>query len=305
MRIAILGAGAMGSLFGGHLSRHHDVYLIETDPGKVEAIRANGVTILEAGGERTFRPKAVNDASGLGIMDLMIVFVKTMHTREALEKNRHLIGDTTYLLSLQNGAGHEETLEAFAPRERVILGTTQHNSSLIMPGTIRHGGGGKTSIGLKGANGAVLEPIARAFRECGLDTAVSADIEKQIWSKLVLNSSASALTAILQVRLGYIAENVHAWLLAERLIREAVAVANADGQDFSPDQQAADIREILVKARDGITSICADVRDGVRTEVDTISGYVVRKARRLSIPVPTHEIVVECIHALEEKSKNL
>jgi 2-dehydropantoate 2-reductase len=93
-------------------------------------------------------------------------------------------------------------------------------------------------------------------------------------------------------------------MLAKRLIREAVAVANADGQIFDPDRVSADIRIIVTKARDGITSICADIRDGVRTEVDTISGAVVRKAGQLGIPVPTHEFVVACIHALEERPRS-
>ena len=128
-------------------------------------------------------------------------------------------------------------------------------------------------------------------------------MKKQIWSKLFLNASASALTAILQVKLGYIVENAHAWSLAERLIREAVAVANADSRSFDPDQVITDVQRVLVKAREGYTSIYADVRNGIRTEVDTISGSIVRTAKRLGVPAPNHEFVVELIHALEGKSK--
>jgi len=186
----------------------------------------------------------------------------------------------------------------------VIIGTTQHNSSLTMPGRIHHGGGGKTSIGLLGADSAALEPIAETFRKSGLDTEVSGDIRKQIWKKLFLNASASVLTAILQVKLGYVLENAHAWLLARRLIEEAVAVANADTQDFDVDQVVSDVRAVLLNARDGYTSIYADIRNGVRTEVDAISGSIVRTANRLGIPVPNHELVVQLIHALEERPRN-
>ena len=304
MRIAVLGAGAMGCLFGGYLSQRHDVWLIDSDRSKVDAILSSGVLIQEADGERLFHPNAVSDAASLEPMDLVIVLVKAVFSREALEKNRHLIDGKTYLLSLQNGAGHEKTLAEFAPPGRVVLGTTQHNSSLKMPGKIHHGGGGQTFIGLPDADSTPLEPLAAAFRECGIVTSVSPDINKQVWAKLFLNASASALTAILQVRLGFIVENSHAWLLANRLIREAVSVANAEGQNFDPDVVAVDIREILARARLGITSICADIRDGVRTEADTISGFVVRKAQQLEVPVPTHEFVLQCIHALEEKYEN-
>jgi 2-dehydropantoate 2-reductase len=304
VKIAIIGAGAMGSLFGGYLSRQNDVWLVDTDRNKIEMINAKGVTIQEPEGDRVFHPNAVVDSLDLGPMDLVVVFVKAMNSLEALEKNRHLIGDKTYLMSLQNGAGHEEVLGGFAPPERVILGTTQHNSSMTMPGRIHHGGGGKTSIGLFGADSTVLAPIAEVFRKCGLDTEVSGDIKKQIWKKLFLNASASVLTAILQVKLGYIVENSHAWLLAGRLIEEAVAVAKADGQEFDADQAISDVRAVLFNARDGYTSIYADIRNGVRTEVDTISGSIVRAAHRLGIPVPCHEFALQLIHALEEKPKN-
>ena len=303
MRIAILGAGAMGSLFGGYLSQHNDVWLIDIDQSKIDIINGEGVTIQEPDGGRVFHPSAVSNTADLGPMDLVIVFVKAMWSREALEKNKHLIGSKTYLMSLQNGAGHEETLLNFAPRERVIIGTTQHNSSLIKPGHIHHGGGGKTSIGFLEGNSAVLQSIAETFSRCGFETTVSGDVKKQIWSKLFLNASASALTAILQVKLGYVVENAHAWSLAERLIMEAVAVANADNGSFDPDQVIADVQGVLVKARDGYTSIYADVRNGIRTEVDTISGSIVRTAKRLGVPAPNHEFVVELIHALEGKSK--
>ena len=303
MKIAILGAGAMGSLFGGYLSQHNDVWLIDNDREKIDAIRTRGVTIMEPEGDRVFYPNAVFDASGLSPMDLILLFVKAMRSREALENSRLLIAGNTDLLSLQNGAGHEELMAAFVPRERVIIGTTQHNSSLTMPGKVHHGGGGKTFIGRPEAESEVLEPIAEAFRQCGFDTAVSNNIKRQIWKKLFLNASASALTAILQVRLGFLVENTQAWQLVRCLIEEAVTVANAEKQDFNVDVITAEVKEALINAREGYTSIYADIRDGVPTEVDTISGSIVTKAKRLGISVPNLEFVVALIHSLEGKQK--
>jgi 2-dehydropantoate 2-reductase len=303
VRIAILGAGAMGSLFGGYLSRHNEVWLIDNDRGRVDAVRSRGVTIQEPDGDHIYHPNAVSDASGLGPMDLVVVFVKALHSQDALRNHRHLIGQTTYLMTLQNGAGHEDGLSRFIPRNRLILGTTQHSSSLTMPGRIHHGGGGKTRIGLLEEDAASLQPIADAFCESGFDTEVSDDIKKEIWKKLFLNASAGALTAILQVRLGYIAENANAWFLATRLIEEAVAVANADGRNFISEQVIADVKAVLVHAREGFTSIYADIRNGVRTEVDVIGGFVVRTADRLGIAAPHHEAIVRLIHALEEKPR--
>ena len=305
MKITVFGAGAMGSLFGGYLSRENEVYLVDVDPRKVDAINEKGVRIVESDGSETVcHPTAVTDAKDLGVMDLCIVFVKAMYTQSALEKNLHLIGKKTYVMTLQNGTGHEEILKRFVPATQIIIGTTQHNSSIIEDGKIHHGGGGKTAIGLiSGVNGDV-ERIAKNFTACGFETKPAGDVKRQIWSKLFLNASASALTGILQTPLGYMLDDPHAKALMETLITEAVAVANAEGfEPFEPAAVIADVETVLDGAREGYTSIYADLRDGRRSEVDTISGAVVEAGRRLGVPAPTHACVVELIHALEDKRK--
>ena len=107
MKIAVLGAGAMGTLFGGILSQQNDVRLVEINPERVNRLNECGAIVCEADGEHTFYPKAVTDSKELGTMDLVLVFVKAMFTECALEANRSLIGKDTYLMTLQNGAGHE------------------------------------------------------------------------------------------------------------------------------------------------------------------------------------------------------
>jgi len=305
MKIAVLGAGAMGTLFGGYLSRCNDVWLVDVDAQRVRAINENGVTITEKDGEKVFMPKAVTDTSGLDEMDLIIVFVKAMFTIEALSKNRHLIGKETYILTLQNGAGHETKLLQFADLDHVLIGTTQHNSSIISKGHIHHGGSGKTTIGILGGNSAKVQHIADTFNSCSIETMVSDDVKKQIWTKLFLNTAASSLTAILQVPLGFILDDPHACSMMERLAREAVTVANAEGfAQFDAEEVIRDIKNVLANAKDGYTSIYSDLKKGLRTEVDTISGFVVGEAKRLDVAVPYHEFVVSLIHALENKAQN-
>ncbi len=306
MKIAVLGAGAMGSLFGGYLSRHNEVWLVDVDAARVQAIDAKGIAIAEKDGDNVFRPHAVTDTSGLGEMDLVIVFVKAMFTCEALEQNRGLIGKNTYLLTLQNGAGHEAKLVQFADPDHVLIGTTQHNSSIISDGHIRHGGGGKTSIGIVGGKSERVQTIADNFTVCGFETTVSDDIKKQIWTKLFLNTAASSLTAILQVPLGFILDNPYACAMMEQLAREAVAVANAGGiAPFDAEEVIGGIKIVLANARGGYTSIYADLKNGARTEVDTISGSVVDTAKRLGVAVPYHEFVVAMIHAMENKAQEI
>lgn len=304
MKIAVLGAGAMGMLFGSYLSQKNDVILVEIDPQRVEMINKNGVCIHEKETERLLYPRAVSDTKDMAPVDLILIFVKSMFTESALVANRHLIGKNTYLMTLQNGAGHEKKLLKFADESHVIIGTTQHNSSIISNGVINHGGSGKTSIGLLRGSSAVLQPIAESFTECGLECFTSDDVKKQIWTKLFTNTAASSLTAVLQVPLGYLAENEYANSLMKTLCREAVAVANAEGfAEFDEDEAIASVEAVCRNAPNGYTSIYADIRDGRRTEVDTISGSVVDAAKVCGVPVPCHEMIVKLIHALEQRKK--
>lgn len=301
MRIGILGAGAMGMLFGGYLSRENRVWLIDVDQRRVEEISTAGVMVEEKDGEQRFTPLAVTDSRELPVMDLVIVFVKAMYTESALETNRHLLGKDTYLMTLQNGAGHENRLLKFADGAHVIIGSTQHNSSVAGGSKVKHGGGGKTSIGLVNGDSESLTPIAENFTRCGFECTTSDQVQKQIWSKLFLNTSASSLTAVLQMPLGYILDDPYACSLMERLAREAVAVANAGGLDFQEEEVIESIKTVLRNGRGGYTSIYADIRDGRRTEVDTIAGSVVEAARERNIPVPCHETIVSLIHAMEQR----
>lgn len=305
MRITVLGAGAMGMLFGGYLSAKNEVYLVEVNKERVDYINANGVRVREKDGtEKLFRPTAVSTTEGLGNMDLVIVFVKSMYTVSALETNKCLIGPETYLMTLQNGAGHESKLLQFTDKNHVIIGSTQHNSSIIENGFVNHGGSGKTSIGLLNGNSSVLDAMAADFTSCGLECVSSNEVKKQIWTKLFTNTAASSLTAVLQMPLGYIYDNEYAHSLMVTLCKEAVSVANAEGfAVFDENEVIKGVEEVCKNAPLGYTSIYADIRDGRRTEVDTISGSVVEAGKRLGVSVPCHETIVSIIHAMEQRNQ--
>ncbi|MFR2151274.1 MAG: ketopantoate reductase family protein [Christensenellales bacterium] len=125
--------------------------------------------------------------------------------------------------------------------------------------------------------------------------------QRLIWQKMFTNVSASVLTGVLQVPLGYIAQNPNAWAVCEALIREAVAVAAGEGLDFDAEQKIAEVREVCEKSPNGLTSIYADLHNGRRSEVDTISGSVVRASERNGVPAPTHRAMVRLVHAMEQK----
>ncbi len=303
MRIALIGSGAMGMLFGGYLSKDNPVVLIDIDRAKVDMINQKGIVIQEPGGKTIeAHPRAAYSADELGEMDLVILSVKAMHSSSALMANRRLIGPDTYVMSLQNGSGHEAVMKEFVAQKNIVIGTTQHNSSVIEPGVIHHGGGGKTFIGSITGEVGGLKSIEKTFNQCGFETEISGNIQRKIWEKLFINTSASVLTAILQSKLGFLLESGHAWRLAEQLIREAVAAANGEGMGFEEEKVIDELHRLLEQAKEGYTSIYADIRDGRKTEVDTISGAVVSAGKRNNVPAPCHEFVVGLIHAMEDKA---
>ena len=308
MKIVVLGGtGAMGSIYGSHLSLHNEVYLLGRNKELAAQINEKGVVLQENGSDVTYHPHAVTSSEGLGEADLVILFVKALVSESTLSANRSLIGPNTYLMTLQNGSGHEDILSQFAPMERIIIGTTEDNGAVLEPGHVRHGGTGKTNLGMLVPDEAdMLGQLKAAFDACGFHAVVHENIQQLIWDKLFTNVSLSAVTGVLQVPMGFIAEDPYAWSLTRQLIHEAVEVAHAMGLKADEDEITEKVRQTSVNSPAGITSICADLRAGRKTEVNTISGSVVRAARKVGVPAPTHEAIVNLVHAMEDRAaKNL
>ena len=303
MRIAVIGAGAMGSIYGGHLSQNNEVYLVDTAAPVVEHIRKEGLKIQENGQDVIYRPQAMTSTEGLEPVDLVILFVKSLFSRAALSGNKSLIGPDTYVMTLQNGSGHEDILGEFVDQDHIVIGTTVDNGAVLGLGHIRRGGEGNTNVGmLVEDKDGFLPRLKEAFDCCGFNVKIHANIQQLIWDKLFTNVSLSAVTGILQVDMGYIASNEYAWAMTRRLIKEAVAVAKAMGLEADEEAIAAKVRKTSEMSPNGCTSIRADLRDGRKSEVDTISGSVVRAAAKVGVPVPSHEFVVNMVHALEGKN---
>ncbi|EEQ58417.1 ketopantoate reductase family protein [Clostridiales bacterium TF09-2AC] len=303
MRIAVIGAGAMGSIYGGHLSQNNEVYLVDTAAPVVEHIRKEGLKIQENGQDVIYRPQAMTSTEGLEPVDLVILFVKSLFSRAALSGNKSLIGPDTYVMTLQNGSGHEDILGEFVDQDHIVIGTTEDNGAVLGLGHIRRGGEGNTNVGmLVEDKDGFLPKLKEAFDCCGFNVKIHANIQQLIWDKLFTNVSLSAVTGILQVDMGYIASNEYAWAMTRRLIKEAVAVAKAMGLEADEEAIAAKVRKTSEMSPNGCTSIRADLRDGRKSEVDTISGSVVRAAAKVGVPVPSHEFVVNMVHALEGKN---
>lgn len=300
MKIAVLGAGAMGGLYGSYLSRENEVTMVDINETVVNKINSEGFEVREPdGSSNIFHPNAVTSTAGMAPVDVIIIFLNSRFTETALEGNKAIIGPNTCLMTMQNGSGHENLLGKFVPQENIILGTTQHNANVAGPGITNHGGSGMTYIGCVTGSADRFKPVADTFNACGLEAKVSDEVQKMIWNKMFTNVSASALTAITQMPLGYISFNEQAWELCQKLVREAVDVAKALGMDFDYEEKIADVKAVCDNAPKGLTSIYSDIKNGRRTEVDTISGSVVAAGKKVGVPTPTHDMVVTLMHALE------
>ena len=302
MRIAVIGAGAMGSIYGGHLALHNEVYLVDTNPEVVKTINDRGILLEENGEDHVYQPKAVTDTAGLPEMDLVILFVKALFSRAALNGNKNLIGPKTYILTLQNGSGHEDILSEFVPVERVIIGTTEDQGTILGMAHIRHGGTGGTNLGmLVPDTEGMLPKLKETMDQCGFRAKIHENIQQLIWNKLFVNVALSAVTAVLNVKMGFIAKDPYAFALSSQLLHEAVTVAHALGLEADEGHLLQEIKETSERVPEGVTSICADLSKGRKTEVDTISGSVIRAAKKCGIAVPAHEFLVNMVHAMENR----
>ena len=302
MKIAVLGAGAMGSLYGAYLSRNNEVYMIDVNSKVVEAINQNGLILYEKEQNKDviFPVSAVTNSKDLGIMDIIIVFVKNIYTISAIEKNLSLIGENTLVLTLQNGAGNDRDLERFVKKENILIGTTEHNCANLEPGRISHNSSGITNIGMVLYNIEILQQVSNIFKSCGINTEIYENIQEVIWNKLFINMSLNSVTAILQCKVGYLNENKDASQIVKMILSEAVDVAIADGTYFNKDEVIQKVQKhIEDDFHDVITSMNQDVLNKRITEIDHINGAVVRAAKDYGIQTPYNEFIVCLLHAIE------
>ena len=303
MKIAVLGAGAMGSIYGGHLSQKNEVYMIDKKQVLVDKINADGLKLFENDKDVIYKPNAVTDSKEIGKVDLVILFVKSLYSKAALSENSHIIGENTYVMTLQNGAGHENIISEFVPLERTIIGTTEEKGAILDNAYVRRGGKGKTNIGmLTEDKNNMLNTVKVAFDECGFDTHIYDNIQQLIWDKLFTNVSLSALTGVLQVKMGFIASDKYAWEMAVTLIKEAMNVAKAMGLSFDEAEMIERVKNTSLSSPEGRTSIYTDLSKGRLTEVDTISGAVVSAGEKYGVDVPSHKMIVRMVHAMENRN---
>lgn len=302
MKIAILGAGSLGSTIGGAFAlAGNDVHLIGRQ-AHMDAVNNGGLVLVTPDGERLVSVSGHTDARGIGAVDLAIVLCKSFDTERTVGENLSVIGEDTVVLSLQNGLGSEDVLCDMVGAHRVIGGKTYIGGMLLEPGRVQATIPGKdTLIGeLDSSVTPRVKRIGAAFEEAGMHCLVSDDIMGVIWDKLLINVATGALCGITHLPYGSMYDEKRLVATALAAVEEGQAVASAAGIRLTFDD-AHDVLELTRKnlPYDFKPSILQSLEKHRPTEIGVINGAVVNRGRIYGVPTPVNETLVACVTGIE------
>ena len=296
-----MGAGAMGSLFGGLLAfSGEEVWLVDIREDHIQALNSAGLAVEEKGKIRTISVHATKEVASIGKADLILFFVKAYHTEQAVSDALGLQKEDTLFLTLQNGLGNEEAICKRVDPKKVILGVTNHGATFLGPGRIRHAGWGKTYLGeLDGNVTARVTQLAQVFMGAGIETELSTNIHQLIWNKLFVNVGLNAVAALTGLKNGQVLDHPETLRLLETLVSEAVTVARKKGIPIEGNPLEK-VKAVLEITRENRCSMGQDFDNRRKTEIDAINGAVVREAERLGMPVPYNQMITDLVKVIEK-----
>lgn len=306
-QVVIVGAGAMGSLFGGLLAQGGlEVTVVDVWKEHVEAIARGGLRIVGHGGDRTIRVAATLDPESIAEADVVLFQCKAFANEAAARSVRHLVRGPTVAISFQNGLGNEETLGRVLGIEHMLAGLTAQGAVVVEPGVVRNFGDLPTYIGeLAGGLSARATAIAEAFTRHGLPTSASSNIKREKWQKLLGNVALGAVSAATQMTSAEIVAVAELREVVLRALDETAEVARACGVALSEDEKRAIFDKLTTIGNGGTgaskSSMAADIANGRRTEIDTIHGSVARLGREKGVPTPTIDAMIGIVKGLESR----
>jgi len=303
MKVLILGAGAMGCLYGAALHRAGcEVVFVDVTQPHIDAINARGLGLEPRAGVEYLpiparRPEAIPEP-----VDLVVVFTKTFHTEAALAGIAQAIGAQTWLLSLQNGLGNDRCLAAHAAEARVLIGASSLPSDLVGPGKVRsHGEGGSKLFPAFGGDPAFAQQVCELLNDGGLPAELEPDIHVAIWSKAIFNAAMNPLCALTRRTPGFLGANPESRAMITAAVDEGVAVANACGIAVAA-QPIHDLTEVsMTDHANHEASMLQDVKAGRHTEVDAINGAIVEAGREAGVAAPVLETLWRLVKLEEAK----
>jgi 2-dehydropantoate 2-reductase len=291
MKIVMMGSGGVGGYYGARLQQAgHEVAFVARG-AHAEAMRKNGLRIRSELGDAQLSVRVLEDPAQAGAADLVVIAVKLWDTEDAARAVARV--PRAAVVSLQNGVDKDEVLAVALGRDRVLGGVTHIGAVIAEPGVIAQTGKlQRITLGeLDGSSTPRLQAIADAFRSAGVETVVSDDIRRVTWEKFVFLSALSGLTALTRKPIGEVRANPATRSLLLEALREAVAVARAEGAGLD-DAFAQKLLQTIDSLPAGmLSSMAQDLLRGRRLELPWLSGAVVRRAEKHGLRVPAHQAI--------------
>lgn len=298
--IAVIGCGAMGTLFGGLLaSAGHQVWMVSRDRARAAALERLGIRISGAS-RRQVRVRATSDPRRVRGAALAFVFVKAHYTAAGGRRAARLLATDGIAVTLQNGLGNVEALVSALGADRVVGGTTAHGATLLAVGRVRHAGKGPTALAAPGGGSADVARVARVLSAAGIAAEVVDDLDALLWRKLIVSAGINPVAAITRLRNGDLISVAEAAALVRAAVAEAAAVAAARGLPVAPARAAASLREVCRATAKNVNSMLQDVLHHRRTEIEAINGAIVAAAERVGTAAPVNEFLLRAVRAIED-----
>lgn len=298
---AIIGCGAMGSLFGALLARAgHTVWMIDNHPERAQVMAANGIHLEAPGGDLHVGVHATADPTTVPPADYAFIFVKAYDTAVAADVAAGSVSPQTTVVTLQNGLGNVEILIHRFGAERVVGGATAHGATEIAPGRIRHAGVGPTVVGaVTQKSTQCAQQLAALLAQAGFETEVTDDLPGAIWSKVVINCGINAVGALTRLRNGLLIEDAGASQVMRVAVEEAAAVATMKGITLAYCDPAERVEQVCRATAENINSMLQDVLRRRRTEVDAINGAISREGDNHGVATPVNDFLAALVGAIE------
>ena len=301
MEYCVIGAGAMGGLYGLSLiNAGHSVTFLDVNAEHVEEINRNGYRLSGVTGDKTYKVKATLDPNDLvGSADVVLFHTHTNGTAAGAKSASLVLKPDGWAISLQNGIGNVEELVKILGPGRVVGGISYHSAALSAPGHALHTNTGPTYIGeLDGSSSDRVQELMNTMRLSGFEPEVVPDIMSVIWSKFVLNCGINPLCAVSGLRAGEVARNAAADLMQSLVLDEVMAVVRAKGVELTNDDMIGYIKK-LTRLRYNKPSMQQHMEAARPTEIDSLNGALVREAKLLGVKVPFNEALVLMVKARE------
>lgn len=294
--ILIMGTGAMACLFAARLSAAGiTVQMIGSWPEGLEAIRANGVRIVDASGaEKSYSVQVFDQPSDCSGARNALVLVKSWQTTRAARQLAECLDSNGVALTLQNGIGNREILARNLGGQRVSLGVTTIGATLIAPGRVIQAGEGIISL----SSNPHLTTMINLLRSSGFIIETEPDQTALLWGKLVISAAINPLTALLRIPNGELLYRSQARALLQSAVREAASVAIAQGIRLPYPDPVIATETIARRTASNYSSMLQDVQRGSQTEIDAICGAIVQAGERTGVPTPIIRTLWQLVKSL-------